>query len=607
LTGKNRRDEMKRYLWMMIATLLAVPGGAYAGFFGPSAPEGSVELKMSDDVGIYVKDGFVFPSVPWFVYDSNSHLAAFAAGAGPVGRAQANSRNHIKRANEYGQVAIIKDEEIRGIFDSMAAKPQLWAKYLEGGDDSCTNEKALLAELKFKAKVKGNLIAASCTGLKTKVDAVLGGLDASEKQIISGGDTERGKIIADHGLLPAIGTPFKAEHGIAAIKQANKPETVASIAALLADLPPEGEIIPLIERKEMVATGETRRIPPTTLGSGRTVAVEKEQTWKESSILPHDVFKTPEAQAFLGNLAYTESGDFIVDQLRNFDYPLSNPAFNPNFAAESRLSWLTGPKVMMVKSYVPRPMYAWSIFKNNQQGLSTEEANWISGQEGVGRFLSFPFLSDVGLPEYKTAWITWHKMLQKDQMSADELRKLVLLADLVSGGKMNGQFQVVADPFKAKRTKPMEAVKYSSFMGYFAAKAVAPVNMRAINLPSEWDVANYQTQNPDDSNPGLTVGRWYVSVLAAAPEKANANPDFVAFTKALFAGDVAGCRAVINKAVTDADLAKVGMKAKSDLSKADLPDTVKLRFGEALANNPTALYKHLGDSIAQIYHPGGSK
>jgi len=665
---------MKKSILMMMATaMLLAPGGAHAGFFGgQEAPEGSIELRFTDAAKIYVKDGFVF-TLNSFVYDSDSHLAALAAGATPQERARKNSKKVRQSGGvPQGTIAIIKDEGIRSIFDSMAKQPNVWVSYLAGGENTCAEEKTLLDGLKFKSKLPANHIATTCSALRSRVDQVLGGLDSSEKQLISGGDTTRGKIISDHGLLPIIKAPFDASEAVAAIKEANKPSTLEAIGRLFVDLPPEEEIIPLIDVKEMVLTGETKKVRPGAMTFGRTVQVEREETHREPAILPHDIYKKFEVKMFLGDLAYTDGGDFLIDQLRNFDYALGNPSFTPGFDTDSRQVWLSGKTNFMVKSYVPRAMYAFSVAKNNNDGLNLSDSNWTYGQEDVGRFMAFPFMPEAGLAEYKTAWTTWHALLRKDGgLTKDEIRKLVLFGDVVRGGAMNEPFTVAttrtgkkaaavasnpfgasapkavekaANPFgavteeatddapvkrktrrasarveaaqaekdariaarEAKKAEREEEDAFPSFMGYYAKKAIAPVNMRALNLPSEWDVASPQTNDPDTSNPGLTVGRWYQTVLAAAGEKANANADFVSFTKALFAGDKATCKTIINKTVSDANLAAVVKKAQTNLAKADLPDTAKLGIGQSLANNKTGVYKSLSAAITAIYNPGAN-
>lgn len=571
------------YLVIVLSLVVALPLGAGAfSLFGSDDPTGAAVIDfgvIKTDAGkykqvkLFVKDGVVFDK-DQFVYDPVSHILAKSNYADPASpgapelKPTRKSKTRIKDKTAAGGVLMLLDAGTeRSVLESIARQPDRWQQYLNVG--GCADERELRAGLGLPKQME-SVLADKCSGLKTQVGELLFSLRVSGT--IIGGGTERGRILQNNGLLPKIQMPFEPAQATAVIKKANDPATIASIKKVLADYPPEDEIIPL------------------------TTKTERGESWSEPSIYRHPVMHESAVTVWLSGLAFND--EVLVSQFRRFDYYLGSDVSTRREAyADSSAEVLVDGKRkgFMDRATIPRYMYAWHIPQTAIGDLTLPVPNVIDGPGGLGKYFAFPFL-DVGATGYRTAWLTWYDMLHS--MTDTEIRKLVLLGDVVRGAALDS-------PWRGQHVRPemdrkaalADRTEYPSLMSWFAADAVAPWNMRSINMPSEWDVANPLTKYTDGSQPGLTVGRWYAAVLAAGGEGVNSNPDFQSFTKALFAGDAATAKAIVNRAVSDAALTKVQAETRARVAKLNFDDKTKVGLVEAIQINPTAIYRHLGEVL----------
>ena len=335
------------------------------------------------------------------------------------------------------------------------------------------------------------------------------------------------------------------------------------------------------------------------------------------------MFEQKPVLALLGNLAFTD--DVLVKHLKDFDYGLTNPSFNPGHADANVDTYTNGGDVIGSE---PRAIYAWAAAFNMYFRLP--EDNMVTGPGGVGRYITFPFFQELSVDQYKTGWISWHKMLQGD--SVDDIRKLILFADVVRGAAPNSPIidtrktqsarDVAANAegtgyAKKKRRFPADDAKavaratWPGMMSLFVGQSIAPPDLRAVNLPTLWDVSvkdprdPYSTISGSMGNPGLTAGEWFGAVLSSGGATVNDNKDFQAFTTAIFNGNVAAAKAVVNQAVSNKALVAQVQASKAELQNADLPDDLKPRLAQAIAVNPMGIYRHLGEAVTRIFPGGG--
>lgn len=463
---------MKRLICAMsLAAALAAPTASFAGFFGPDVPEGGTALTPAgDDSMVFVKDGFVFDAgYKHFFYDSKTHLAVFSPAYDTDNRRSKQKLKQAKRSgNTTARTALIKDEQLRSILDSMAADPKAWEAYFK--NQSCEDDTKLRAGLKMKKGEKANLIAKNCSALQQQVAAALAGIDGAEQQDISSGG-ERWKAVAALGLVPEVSIPFKYEQATDALKKASDPATTAKIERIMKDMPPEDEIITVIEAKSVKTVTTTTPRHKTIGGNvtgGKTTSHEETVVERSPSILTNEVFENKQLQAILGNVAFTD--DVFVAHLKDFDYGLTNPDWNPEYATQSVEVAIPGNGAMLHQGVVPRAAYAWMRGFTHSAGLFLPEANTVAGPGDEGRFIAFPFIADtLTLEQYKTGWTTWHAMVQG--MSNDEIRKLVLFSDVVRGADLNSPIhstvnargvandQAATSPAKAKKANTADAAR----------------------------------------------------------------------------------------------------------------------------------------------------
>jgi len=671
---------MKKSILTLIAVIaLAVPGGAMAGFFGgPDVPEGGTALTPGGEQStVFVKDGFVFDSAyKHFIYDSNSHLALFSPAYDTDTR---TSRRKLKAQQQAGKAVattvLLKSGSIqRSFLDSMAADPKTWASYFK--DQSCGDEQKLRATVETKQAKRTNLVAQNCTSLMQEANSALANIDSADHQVISGGSTERWKTVETLGLVPEVSIPWKYEGALSALQKANDPAVIAKIQRIMKDVPAEDEIVPLIvETKTITTQGAGHKTIGGNYVQGRTTTHEEKSY--SASILTNPVFENKQLQAVLGNVGFTD--DTFISHLKDFDYGLTNPDFAPDYTTGTAEVWIGGDRATLHKGYVPRGVYAWHRGFTASDHFFLPEANVVPGPGGEGRYITFPFFQDgITLEQYKTAWVTWHSMIQG--MDNSEILKLVLFADVVRGAESNssihsavngkgelmdpadwGKFNVKAKgktssknaaasmfgapaaeaaevpeatdgetayvaPARRKKAKQqnqndvpgyrsaaqqdaerLSSETYPGMMSYIVTHSIAPQFLRAVNLPTEWDVANPVYNNSNGANPGITAGEWFGLVLSAGGPAVNDKPAFQEFTKSLFAGDASAAKAVVNKSVSAKAVATQVEASKAALVQPELADQVKPKIAQAIAVNPMGIYKHLGEVLTGIFNPSGGK
>jgi len=620
---------MKKCLWMMIVTMMFLaPQASSAGFFGPDLPEGTVEMQAGggDQSKVYVNGSFVF-NLDHFVYDSGSHIAIFDPKIAGVVPGKKTKIQKKQETGKKGLAVIVEDEQTRSMLDSMAKDPATWKKYFE--DESCDLEKALRPQVQLKKDLRPNQIIQNCSALKNQINFALANIDSSEHTVIGGG-SERRKILEEKGLLPTVSLPFDYKNAVAAIQKVQDPLVIARIKAIFRDFPPDDQVIATVEKVEVV---ETRTPVHKTIGGQITGGklVKTERKWSEPALSTNDVFKEKSVAALLGNLAYTD--DVFVNHLKNFDFGLTNPDLDPDYVTGDAGGFLGNETITFSQwNHLSRGMYAWHRGMTFADHLWLPEENIVAGPGGLGRFISFPFYQDPLTPEqYKTAWVTWHSMVQAD--SVDDIRKLVLFGDVVRGVELNSpihsavtfkgkplteakkstansMFGVVSkreEQTAAQKEQNTANVTWPGMMSYIMQHSIAPKNLRSVNLPVMWDVSNDKDRDPNGCNPGLTAGEWYGLVLSAGGAAVNDNKNFQEFTKALFRGDAPAAKGVVDRTVSSETLAKLVQASKANLQKADLPDDLKPKLGQAIGANPMAIYKHLEEVVTAIYNPGSQK
>ena len=223
--------------------------------------------------------------------------------------------------------------------------------------------------------------------------------------------------------------------------------------------------------------------------------------------------------------AFTD--DAVAETLRQVDMELGGDARTAREYAAGMISinGITLPRALA--NYLVPSEERWRV----------DEKYQIPGKDGVRIF----GLTDIDPTKenYKTGWITWHKLVRS--MSVDEFRKLILFPLAVR-----------------TNTGPYGLDLYDTLKTIMSTESGYTGNY---SLRTFWRTVLISEKS---------------SPMARELDEPTFRPEFGEFYRAMFAGNVEACKATVNKVVTDADLAAARQFAAKEV-KALAPRLVKTK------------------------------
>ena len=539
-------------------------------------------IALSDKVKVRVKDGYVLADN--LTFDSRTRLAV----GGPT-------------------FYTIKSGSMKSLFGSFASRVSDWQRYVETHD--CSLEAALATDSGIQ--IRSNLLSTSCTALgieaaeqvnkiadqvtprpamtlrkamKEKPEDLYGHLTQDIGVQLVDTKSARGRAINEYAGLPSV-DPTRPDTAIAALgKLRTDPAIVETIQAIIALIPPEKELIPLVE-KEKSEPVEWRRQNVGGLAMQSVPTKWRKYTYSEPALQRNKLFNDDAVRNWLGWEAFLD--DTLILQLKHFDFPLSAPRFGADYLTGEGMTTIVRKGGHVSLETIPRAMMAFLI----PPFMNIAPENQIQGPGGE-RYIGFPEITP-SRERYQTAWATWHKLVQG--MTPDEIRKLVIFSKLQRGESPAGS---------------------GNSMGFLVRNAVAPAYMSAVNNPLLWKIDEVSGENTslsytvNQANPGYTLSVFLEQALVQQVKRTDGYNDetgawhkpkeivsevkhlpvFGEFIQALFAGNADYCKALVNKAVSSSALESVKARAREEVSAIQLP---REKLVPVLGENPAAIYRHL--------------